>query len=284
MNEFIVDVTMENAQQMLIDESMQRPVVVDFWADWCAPCKNLMPILESLANEYAGAFLLAKVNADDQQQIAAQFGVRSLPTVIVMQNGQPVDGFQGAQAEPQVRELLSKYLPKPWDALLQQVAPLLQEENWTEALEPLRQAYELSSSDVSIGKTLARVYIELNRCAEAQAIIEAIPLAEQDAQYEQLLALLELKQNAAKSPEVTALENALAADPENVDLQLQLAVQYSQHQHSEEALELLLSMLRKDINCKEGEVKKTTLDIIAALGKADPMAIKYQRQVFSLLY
>lgn len=284
MNEFIVDVTMENAQQMLIDESMQRPVVVDFWADWCAPCKNLMPILESLANEYAGAFLLAKVNADDQQQIAAQFGVRSLPTVIVMQNGQPVDGFQGAQAEPQVRELLSKYLPKPWDALLQQVAPLLQEENWTEALEPLRQAYELSSSDVSIGKTLARVYIELNRCAEAQAIIEAIPLAEQDAQYEQLLALLELKQNAAKSPEVTALENALAADPDNVDLQLQLAVQYSQHQHSEEALELLLSMLRKDINCKEGEVKKTTLDIIAALGKADPMAIKYQRQVFSLLY
>ncbi|WP_299977868.1 thioredoxin [uncultured Pseudoteredinibacter sp.] len=284
MSEFIVDITMENAQQLLIDESMQRPVVIDFWADWCGPCKSLMPILEGLANEYAGAFLLAKVNADDQQQIAAQFGVRSLPTVVVMQNGQPVDGFQGAQSEVQVREVLAKYLPKPWDALLQQAAPLLQEEQWAEALELLRQAYELSSSDIAIGKTLARVYLELNRCAEAEAIIQSIPMAEQDAQYEQLLALLDLKQNAAKSPEVTALEEALAADPENIDLQLQLAIQYSQHQHSEEALELLLSMLRKDINCKEGEVKKTTLDIIAALGKADPLAIKYQRQVFSLLY
>lgn len=284
MNEFIVDVTMESAQQVLIEESMQRPVLVDFWADWCAPCKNLMPVLEALANEYAGAFVLAKVNADEQQQIASQFGVRSLPTVVLMQNGQPVDGFQGAQPEPQVRELLEKYLPKPWDALLQQAAPLLQEEQWAEALELLRTAYELSSQDVAIGKTLARVYLELNRSSEAEAIISSIPMAEQDAQYEQLVALLELKQNAAKSPEVTALEDALAADPGNIDLQLQLAVQYSQHQHSEEALELLLSMLRKDINCKDGEVKKTALDIIAALGKADPLAIKFQRQVFSLLY
>lgn len=284
MNEFIVDVTMENAQQVLIEESMQRPVLVDFWADWCAPCKNLMPVLEALANEYAGGFLLAKVNADEQQQIASQFGVRSLPTVVLMQNGQPVDGFQGAQAEPQVRELLEKYLPKPWDALLQQAAPLLQEEQWAEALELLRQAYELSSQDVAIGKTLARVYLELNRSSDAESIISSIPMAEQDAQYEQLVALLELKQNAAKSPEVTALEQALSSDPDNIDLQLQLAVQYSQHQHSVEALELLLGMLRKDINCKDGEVKKTALDIIAALGKADPLAIKFQRQVFSLMY
>lgn len=86
-----------------IDESFNRPVVVDFWADWCGPCKNLMPVLEKLANEYAGAFLLAKVNADDQQMISSQFGVRSLPTVMIMQNGQPIDGFNGALPEVQVR-------------------------------------------------------------------------------------------------------------------------------------------------------------------------------------
>lgn len=284
MNEHIVDVSLENAQQVLIEESKVRPVLVDFWADWCEPCKNLMPILEKLANEYAGAFLLAKVNADEMQQIAGQFGVQSLPTVMLMQNGQPVDGFQGAQPEVEIRNFLAKYLPKPWDALLENVGGLIEAEQWAEALDPLRQAYDMSGQDVAIAKTLIRVLLELNRADDAQALLATIKLADQDAQYEQLLALMELKQNAAKAPEVEALEQQLAAQPGDVDLQLQLAVQYSQHNHSQEALELLLTMLRKDVNCKEGEVKKTALDIIAALGKADPLAIKFQRQVFSLLY
>ena len=111
MNEHIVDIDETNAQALLIEESHKRPVVVDFWADWCEPCKTLMPLLEKITTEYDGAFLLAKVNADTQQMIAQQFGVRSLPTVMVIQNGQPVDGFMGAQPETAVRELLQKYLP-----------------------------------------------------------------------------------------------------------------------------------------------------------------------------
>ncbi len=107
----IVDINLENAKQLLVDESFTRPVLIDFWADWCAPCKSLMPILEKLANEYAGAFLLAKVNADEMGMISSQFGVRSLPTVILMKDGQPIDGFAGALPEKEVRELLEKYLP-----------------------------------------------------------------------------------------------------------------------------------------------------------------------------
>ena len=95
----IVEIDESNAQQLLIEESMARPVVVDFWADWCGPCKQLMPILEKLADEYQGAFLLAKVNADEQQMLAQQLGVRSLPTVMVIKDGQPIDGFQGAHAQ-----------------------------------------------------------------------------------------------------------------------------------------------------------------------------------------
>jgi len=124
----IVEISQENAQALLIDESFKRPVLIDFWADWCAPCKSLMPILETLANEYAGAFLLAKVNADEQQAITSQFGVRSLPTVMLVKDGQPVDGFTGAQPEPQVRELLEKYLPKPWDLQLQSANELISQE------------------------------------------------------------------------------------------------------------------------------------------------------------
>ena len=102
----VVDIDENNAQQYLIDESFNRPVVVDFWADWCAPCKQLMPLLKKLADEYAGAFLLAKINADEQQGISGQLGVRSLPTVMVFKDGQRVDGFAGAQPETAVRELL----------------------------------------------------------------------------------------------------------------------------------------------------------------------------------
>src|SRR5690625_3863818 len=104
-----VDVTLDNAQQMIIDESFQRPVLVDFWADWCGPCKTLMPILEKLAEQYQGQFLLAQINADEHQALAAQSGVRSLDTVMLIKVGQPVDVFTGSQTEPQMRELLDKH-------------------------------------------------------------------------------------------------------------------------------------------------------------------------------
>ena len=129
----IVEIDESNAQQLLIDESMTRPVVVDFWADWCGPCKQLMPILEKLADEYQGAFLLAKVNADEQQMLAQQLGVRSLPTVMVIKEGQPIDGFSGAQPESAVREMLDKHLPSP------QADALWRRKNyWLRAISPLR--------------------------------------------------------------------------------------------------------------------------------------------------
>lgn len=284
MSEYIVDVNLENAQQVLIEESQTRPVVIDFWADWCEPCKNLMPILERLANEYDGQFLLAKVNADEMQQIASQFGVRSLPTVMVMQNGQPVDGFQGAQTEAQVREFLTKFLPKPWDAWLQQASEFMQQQQWTEALPLLRQAYEASALDLAIAKQLILVNLELNRCDDAKVLLDSFKMADQDGDYHQLVSALDLKLNAAKAPEIQALEQQLAEQPEDLSLMYQLALQYSQNEHQADALGVLLQVLRKDINFNDGEAKKATLDIIAGLGKGDPLGVKYQRQVFSLLY
>ena len=118
MSDYIVNVDETNAQQVLIEESARRPVVVDFWAARSEPSQVLSPLLEKLADEYQGDFLLAKVNADEQQMIAQQLGVRNLPTVMVIKDGQPVDGFTGAQPEAQIREMLDKYLPKPWDGML----------------------------------------------------------------------------------------------------------------------------------------------------------------------
>ena len=107
----MIDITTENFESDVIVASQTTPVLVDFWAPWCGPCKQLMPVLEKLETEYAGRFTLAKINVDDEQQIAGMFGVRSVPTVVLMVNGQPVDGFAGAQPEGQIRALLDKHLP-----------------------------------------------------------------------------------------------------------------------------------------------------------------------------
>jgi len=284
MSNFIVNIDESNAAQLLIDESHKRPVVVDFWADWCEPCKVLMPLLEKIANEYKGAFLLAKVNADDQQMIAQQFGVRSLPTVMVMQNGQPVDGFAGAQPEAQVRQMLEKYLPKPWDGLLQMAMEAMDAGDFAAALSPLRQAWEDSGRRLDITLAYARALIESLRLEEAETVLATVRLADQDAAWEQLRAQLEIKREAAKSPEIEALEQRLAAAPDDLELRHQLAVQYTNSGQFKDAMECLIGILRVDLGHSDGATRKLLLDTIASLGKGAPLAAEYQRKLYSLLY
>ncbi|MBN7795111.1 thioredoxin [Parahaliea mediterranea] len=282
--DYIVDIDESNAAQLLIEESHQRPVVVDFWADWCEPCKVLMPVLEKIAHDYQGAFLLAKVNADQQQMITQQFGVRSLPTVMVIQGGQPVDGFAGAQSEAQVRELLQKYLPKPWDGLLQLAQEAMARGDFAAALTPLRQAWEESGHQHEITLAYAQALIEAMRLDEAEQVLGTVRMADQDATWEQLTAQLKLKREAAKSPEIEALEAQLEQDPDNHDIRAQLAVAYSDAGYAKDALENLFSILRTDLNHADGATKKALLDAITSLGKGDPLAAEYQRKLYSLLY
>lgn len=280
----IVEINLENAKQYLIEESFIRPVLIDFWAEWCAPCKSLMPILEKLANEYTGAFLLAKVNADEMNMISSQFGVRSLPTVILMKDGQPIDGFAGALPEKEVRELLEKYLPKPWEKFVTDAQAFIMAGDFNSALPLLRQAYDESKHDAAIACLLAQCHLELNRIDNAEAILATIKMADQDAHYEQLLAQVELKKQAAKTPELVALEAAHTREPDNLQVAYQLAIQYHAEDAYRPALELLMGILRKERNFAEGAAKKTFMDILTALGKGDALAIEFQRKLFTLLY
>ncbi len=280
----IVEINLENAQAQLIDESFHRLVLVDFWADWCAPCKSLMPVLEKLANEYQGQFLLAKVNADEQNMIAAQFGVRSLPTVILIKDGQPLDGFVGAKSETEVRELLAKHLPKPWEADLAQAQQRLDAGDFTGALPLLRQVHEASAQAPQVSCLLAQALVELNRTEEAEAVLKTVKMVDQDGLYQQVVAQLQLRQQAAKTPELAALEAAYVQSPEDLDVAYQLALQLHQESYHRPALELLFSILQSNRNHAEGAARKTYTDILASLGKGDPLAIEFQRKLFTLLY
>ncbi|UTF61114.1 co-chaperone YbbN [Gilvimarinus sp. DA14] len=280
----IFDVTAENAQQTVIDESFKRLVVVQFWSSRSPACQNLMPILEKIAGEYPNDLLLAKINVDDQQMLVSQFGIQSLPTVMFIKDGQPVDGFAGEQPEPQIRELLDKYLPKAWEADVAQAKAFIDEANYAEALPLLRQALEESNQLPFVANLLGLCYGEMNRVEEAEAVLAQVKMADQDATYQQAMAVLELKKQAANSPELEKLQAEYDANPDNLEAAYALAVQMNEEGQHKNALELLLDIFKRDRTFKDGAPRKAITDILAALGKGDPLAVEYQRKLFTLLY
>lgn len=281
MSANIKPVTIENVRELL-ELSFAQPVLFYFYSERSPACLNLGPVLQRIAQSYPEALTLAVVDCDQEQQLAAHFGVRSVPTVLFIKEGQPVDGFAGEEPEQAILQRLSAFLPKPEDQLLQQAMPLLEQQNWTEAYPLLKQANELASERVDIRLQLALVQVELGQLEAAEKALSTILMADQDALYHSVKARLELAQQAADSPEIKALEQALATDPDNKELQQQLAVQYHQVQRSAEALALLFEILKQDLNF--GEAKKLYLDILATLPKGEPLASSYRRKLYSLLY
>jgi putative thioredoxin len=278
----IVPITLENFQQVIVEQSKQTLIMVGFWAEWDEPSLQTMGMLEKIAVEYPNDLILAKVNCDEQQQIAQQFGVRGLPTVMLVKDSQPIDGFAGPQEEQEIRALLEKHLPKVEDGLLLQAQALVEEQDYQQAFSLAKQAYEIDPQRTDIKFVLADIYIELGRIEQAKELLETIGLVDQDHQYSVLLGKIELAEQAADSPEIKALEADIEKSPDDLELKVKLGVQLQQANRTEEALELLLSVLKKDLNY--GEAKKLTLDMINALPDGDPLASTYRRKIYSLLY
>ncbi|MBU2864766.1 thioredoxin [Reinekea forsetii] len=285
MQSHVVDVTQENFQHIMFEESKQRLVLLDFWADWCAPCKALGPILEKLVAEYDGQLLLAKVNADEQQAITANFGVQSLPTVALIKDGQPVDAFQGAEPESVIREKIAPFLPSEWQLKAQAAQRLMEQQDFQQALPLLLEAYTLSEEVFEVAILIAECYVSLKRWSEAEAVLSEASLEQKlHPSYEPIMAKIELMKEAADTPELRELQAKLETDPENTELKYELGVQYSQVERVEDALELLLDVLKADINYLDGGAKKIFLDVISGLPAGDALAARYQRKLFTLLY
>ncbi|KFK97539.1 MULTISPECIES: co-chaperone YbbN [unclassified Serratia (in: enterobacteria)] len=279
----VVDINETNLHQTL-EQSMSIPVLFYFWSDRSQHCLQLNPVLEKLAAEYAGQFILAKVDCDAEQMIASQFGLRSIPTVYMFQEGQPVDGFQGPQPEEMIREFLQRFLPKTEDLKLAEALELLQEDRAADALPLLKEAWQASNQRSDIGLTLAETQIALNKMEDAEAVLATIPLQDRDTRYQGLVAQIELLKQAADTPEIQQLQQQVQQQPENAELAVQLALQLHQVGRNEEALELLMGHLQKDLATANGNARKTLMDILAALGTGDVLAARYRRQLYSLLY
>ena len=282
-NAQIIDINETNLHQV-IEQSMNLPVMFYFWSPRSPHCQEFGAILDKVANDYAGLFILAKVNCDEEQMIASQFGLKAIPTVYILQNGRPVDGFEGPQPEDVVLEILSKVLPSPEELKAAQAAELIAEGKAQEALPLLKEAHQINPKNSDITFLLAETQISLKLVDDAETTLAIVPLQDKDSRYQGLIAQIELLKQAADTPEIQQLQHEFNQDVENSTLAVQLALKLHEVNRNEESLELLFAFLKKDLNAGDGAVKKTMMDIMSAMGTGDALASKYRRQVYSLLY
>lgn len=280
----IVELTPENFQSILIETSQQKLVLVAFWAQQVEESVPYIAQLEQLVSNHGEHLVLAKVDCQTQQQIAMQFGIQNIPTIVLFKEGQPLDGLAGAQPLENVQQLLEKHLPKPEVILLQQAQLLIAAEQYAEAFPMLKEANQLAPDNIDIVKALADVQLGLGKAPEAELLLAEIKMVDQDDYYQSLMAKLDLLKEAADTPEIQALEQQLAAQPDNVELVVKLAVQLHQVQRNEDALEKLFTILKVDLNGADGEAKKVFMDIIQTLPAGDALATQYRRRLYSLLY
>ncbi|MTC60108.1 tetratricopeptide repeat protein [Providencia rustigianii] len=282
-NAQIIDINETNLHQ-IIEQSMNIPVMFYFWSPRSPQSLEFTGMLERIANDYAGLFILAKVNCDEEQMVASQFGLKGVPTVYVLKDGRPVDGFEGPQPEDAVLQILSRVLPSPEELKAAQAAEFIAEGKLQEALPLLKEANQLAPKNSDITFLLAETQIALNLVDDAETLLATVPMQDKDSRYQGLIAQIELMKKAADTPEIQQLQQEFNQNPENTTLAVQLALKLHEVNRNEEALEMLLAFLRKDLNAGEGAVRKTMMDIMSAMGTGDTLASKYRRHVYSLLY
>ena len=266
MSQFSFDVSLEEFEAKVIVPSQDVPIVVDFWAPWCEPCKVLKPLLEKLAEEYAGRFLLAMVNADENPEISQHFGVRSIPSVKVLFQGQLVDEFTGALPESEIRAFLDRFaLPAVGGNLREEAAALLAAGQLEEALAKLVEASRAKPEDQAVQLDAVDVLMQLGRNDEAQQLLSGEYLQEAD-RANALRARLALAAGAADTGEIEA---RLAANPADHAARIELANAYAAQGKFREAMAAALEVATRDRSFGEGAGRSTLLKLFEALGGSD---------------
>ncbi len=279
----IVNITPENFQTEVIENSLQKTIILLFYADTIPESTPVKQALERTIGVNNSHITLANVDATNPslQTLAIQLGLQTLPAMVSFKDKRPVDIRVGPQTPQEIEEFIKQYQPNPCDLAIETAQKLLKEGYVEKAYMTLQSAHKDSPHHIELRLHLAQVCLQLKKIQQAETLLQQIPLAEQHSFFHSLIAELELAKQAAQSPELKALEEKFAQDPDNQSLKQELAVLYSQNGLKEQALDLLLSILKKDMEF--GEAKKFYLDIIATMAE-DPAAIPYKRAYYSLLY
>ena len=281
---WIIDATAARFQEEVVDQSMKCPVIVDFWAPWCQPCQILGPLLEKLVGDARGKLVLAKVNIDEEQELAAAFGVQSIPTVFAIHEGRAVDQFQGLLPEAQLREWISSLLPSALEELIKR-GEELEAEDPVSAEQCYREAAQSDPSNDAIRIRLARVLLAQSRDEEARQIIsdlEARGYLEPEA--ETIKSQLDIREAAAETGGVEEARAAVDANPNDLTLKIQLADALAVSRKFEEALDLCLEVIQADRDGVGQEAKTTMLKIFDLIGQNSAIVSTYRRKLATALY
>jgi putative thioredoxin len=279
----VFDVDQDNFETDVLQASLTTPVLVDFWAEWCGPCKTLGPLLEKLAAQYNGAFRLGKVDVDKHQELAGMFGIRSIPTVMLVKDGQILDGFAGALPEGQLREFLGKHL-QPLEAAPVEEEVAVEEESPEQAINRLQQAIAAEPAKSELKLELALALMRTGNTAAATAELDALPVnLATDARAVRLRSQLELASALINSPPASALRQRIAANAEDWEAHDLLGLHLLLDDAAEQGLEHWLTILAKARDWNDGQAKKR---LLAAFNTLEDAALvgRYRRKMASLLF
>jgi putative thioredoxin len=280
----IADVTQQTFESLVLAKSREIPVLADFWAAWCGPCKQLMPVLAKLADEYAGKFFLAKINSDTEQPLAAQYGVKSLPTVKLFKNGQVVEEFMGAQPEKSIRALLDRHIPRASDTLVYNAMLAARSGKPDEALAILQQAAKTDPTNDRAKLELARLQAYLGHVDEAETTLAALS-AEARASTDAvgLRAQLEFARIVTSARPPDALLAAIAANTRDSAARYELAAHLVLRQQYEAALDQLLEIVRTDRTFRDDAGRKAMVSIFNQLGGSGDIVKQYRTKLSMVL-
>lgn len=283
---YVFEVNQNNFAAVVVENSQSAPVLVDFWADWCQPCRTLTPLLTRLAQEYRGGVIIAKINADAEQALASHFRVRSLPTVMMVWQGQIVEQWVGVQPESVYREAIDRFrVQEAGDPVLDQAEMLWQRGHRSQAVELLHEALRQEPASLELKVALADKLLQLDQSEDAQTLLQSVPEEERNRQpVSGLLARLQFAGLVQGAPDLAVLETRVRAQPEDSAARRQLAARHALAGDHEAALEQFMELLRRDPQFEEGAGRKGLIAIFEMLGNEHPLVVTYRRRLFSLLH
>lgn len=283
---FVYDVTQANYQQLVIENSRHVPVLVDFWADWCGPCKMQLPVLLKLAEEYQGKFLLAKIDTDAERGLANLHNIRSIPTMKLFRDGAVVEEILGAQTESTLRTLLDKHVTRESDTVREQAARLAAAGDTDAALALLRKAAADDPDNPRAQLDYVRTALEAGLVSEAEQALESMPRDIRDSvEMRRYAALLDFaKRSGGGTPEGAQLEQRIAQNGDDLEARDLLAARLALAGDAEGALEQYLEILRRDRRYGDDAGRKGLLAVFELLGNGGPLVNRYRSQMFNLLH